>query len=128
MRLSDRYGSCIPINMRSKGIYISSDIEHTRRVLVDNVYNHLKYFDGVKPTFGKAMITVDGALWQKIRQLQQPHFHPHVYTAYLRHPLFSIRKKMDEWSVLAGRSETFELLEETWGLWPAPLKRIRARI
>jgi cytochrome P450 len=62
------------------------------------------------------MITVDGALWQKIRQPQQPYFHPKVYTAYLPYLLFSIRKKMDEWSVLAGRGETFELLEETWGL------------
>ncbi len=116
MRLSDRYGSCIPINMRSERIYILSDIEHIRRVLVDNVDNYLKYFDGLKPIFGNAMITVDGALWQKIRQPQQPYFHPKVYTAYLPYLLFSIRKKMDEWSVLAGRGETFELLEETWGL------------
>ncbi|MEE9587618.1 MAG: cytochrome P450 [Hyphomicrobiaceae bacterium] len=127
MRLSDQYGNCIPINMRSERIYILSDIEHIRRVLVDNVDNDVKYFDGLKPILGKAMITVDGALWQKIRQPQQPRFHPHVYTAYLSYLLVSIKKKMDEWSALAGHGETFELLEETWGLWPAPLKRIHEK-
>jgi hypothetical protein len=94
---------------------------------VRRVDNDVKYFDGLKPIFGKAMITVDGALWQKIRQPQQPRVHPHVYTAYLSYLLVSIRKKMDEWSALASHGETFELPEETWGLWPAPLKRIHEK-
>ena len=98
MRLSERHGGCIPIKMRSERIYLLSDIEHIRHVLVDNVDNYVKYFDGLTPIFGKSMITVDGALWQKIRQPQQPHFHPNVYTECLPYLLFSIRNKMDEWS------------------------------
>jgi len=116
MRLSARYGGCIPINLRSEKIYILSEIEHVRRVLVDNVDNYVKYFDGLKPIFGNAMITVDGALWQKVRQPQQAHFHPNVYAEYVPYLLVSLRRKIDEWSALARRGETFELLEQTWSL------------
>ncbi|MFA6139249.1 MAG: cytochrome P450, partial [Hyphomicrobium sp.] len=90
MRLSARHGGCIPINLRSEKIYILSEIEHIRRVLVDNVDNYAKYFDGLKPIFGKAMITVDGALWQKVRQPQQPYFHPSVYAEYIPYLVVSL--------------------------------------
>ncbi len=116
VRLSQRYGGCIPINFRSEKIYILSEIEHARRVLVDNVDNYVKYFDGLKPIFGHAMITVDGALWQKVRQPQQPYFHPDVYAEYVPYLLVSLNKKMEEWSKLAQSGATFEMLEETWGL------------
>jgi cytochrome P450 len=115
-RLSQRQGRCIPINLRSEKIYILSEVEHARRVLVDNVDNYVKYFDGLKPIFGNAMITVDGALWQKIRKAQQPYFHPSVYSEYVPYLLVSLAKKMDEWSALARSGATFELLEETWSL------------
>ena len=114
--LTQRYGGCIPINFRSEKIYILSEIEHARRVLVDNVDNYVKYFDGLKPIFGHAMITVDGALWQKVRQPQQPYFHPDAYAEYVPYLLVSLNKKMAEWSKLAQSGATFEMLEETWGL------------
>ena len=72
VRLSQRYGGCIPINFRSEKIYILSEIEHARRVLVDNVDNYIKYFDGLKPIFGNAMITDDGGIMAEDPQPQQP--------------------------------------------------------
>ena len=57
----------------------------------------MKYFDGLKPIFGHAMITVDGALWQKVRQPQQRYFHPDVYAEYVPYLLVSLNKKMEEW-------------------------------
>ena len=38
-----------------------------------------KYFDGLRPIFGNSMITIDGALWQKIRMPQQPAFTPKMF-------------------------------------------------
>lgn len=116
MRLAGRHGGCIPISLRSERIFILSEVEHFRRVLVDNVDNYEKYFDGLKPIFGQAMITVDGALWQKIRQPQQPYFHPAVYAEYIPYLVVSLKKKTDEWSRLARRGVTFEMLEQTWSL------------
>jgi cytochrome P450 len=116
MRLSERHGGCIPIKMRSEKIYLLSDIEHIRHVLVDNVDNYAKYFDGLTPIFGKSMITVDGALWQKIRQPQQPYFHPKVFAEYVPYLLVAVRSKMVEWGRLAERGETVEMLEQAWTL------------
>src|SRR3990172_4245105 len=84
-RLCARQGGCVPVNFRSERIYFLSEIEYLKHVLVDNVDNYAKYFDGLKPIFGNAMITIDGALWQKVRQPQQAYFHPNVYAGYFPH-------------------------------------------
>lgn len=116
MRMRERFGGCFPIILRSEKIYFLSDIDQIRHVLVDNVDNYGKYFDGLKPVFGKAMITVDGALWQKIRQPQQPYFHPKVYEDYFPHLLTSVRLRAARWSDYAESGEKIELLEEAWSL------------
>ncbi|MEQ1716810.1 MAG: cytochrome P450 [Hyphomicrobium sp.] len=115
-RLCARQGGCMPVNFRSERIYFLSEIEYLRHALVDNVDNYAKYFDGLKPIFGKAMITIDGALWQKVRQPQQPYFHPNIYASYLPHFMVAVRAKMDQWSKLAASGEPVEMVEQTWGL------------
>ena len=116
IRTSEKYGGCVPINLRSEKIYLLSDVDHIRHVLVGNVDNYIKYFDGLKPIFGKAMITVDGALWQKIRKPQQPFFHPKQYAEYLPYLLVAVRSKVADWAEFASTGETVELLEQTWGM------------
>jgi len=116
MRLSERHGGCFPIKLKSEKIYFLSDIEHIRHVLVDKVDNYEKYFEGLKPIFGKAMITIDGSLWQKIRKPQQPFFHPNVYEEYFPHLMTAVKSKIVEWSGLAADGENVEILEQTWGL------------
>ncbi|MEO0730847.1 MAG: cytochrome P450, partial [Pseudomonadota bacterium] len=74
MQMSERYGGAIPINIADQRIVLLSEPDHFKHVLVTNQANYVKYFDGLKPIFGKSMITNDGALWQKIRMPQQPAF------------------------------------------------------
>ena len=62
------------------------------------------------------MITIDGALWQKIRVPQQAAFHPGMFEDYLPHLLKSLRSKADRWAGLAKSGETIEMVEETWTL------------
>jgi len=116
LRMTEKYGGCIPINIGAENIYFLSDVDHIRHVLVNNVDNYVKYFDGLKPIFGKSMITVDGVLWQKIRKPQQPFFHPQQYSEYLPYFLTSVRTKAADWGRFAKTGETVELLEQTWGL------------
>ena len=115
-RLCAKSGGCAPVTFRSERIFFLSEIEHLRHVLVSNVDNYGKYFEGLKPIFGNAMITIDGALWQNIRQPQQPFFHPAVYATYLPHFMVAVRSKIDEWGRLAASGETVEMLEQTWKL------------
>src|SRR6516164_7522338 len=116
MALSDKYGGVVPINLKNQRIVLLSEPAHAQRVLVDNADNYTKYFDGLRPIFGKSMITVDGALWQKIRAPQQPAFHPQMFEAYFPYLMSAIDSKMGRWAKFASTGETIEMVEETWTL------------
>ncbi len=114
--MSGRYGPVIVVNMANQRVVFLSDPEHFKHVLVTKVDSYIKYFDGLKPIFGKSMITHDGALWQKIRMPQQPAFHPDMFAEYIPYFLDAIRTKMEVWAQLAKTGETFEMVEQTWTL------------
>lgn len=115
-QMAERYGSVITVNMANQRVVFLSDPDHFKRVLVTKADDYIKYFDGLKPIFGKAMITHDGVLWQKIRMPQQPAFHPDMFVEYVPYFLAAIRSKMDIWGELARSGETVEMVEQTWTL------------
>lgn len=116
MRMSQKYGGAISINMANQRILLLSEPDHFKHVLVSNVANYEKYFDGLRPVFGNAMITHDGALWQKIRMPQQPAFHPAMFDDYVPYFVTAINEKMAQWEKLAESGEEFEMVEQTWTL------------
>lgn len=116
LKLSEKYGPVIALNMGAERVLLVTEPEGFKHVLVTKADDYTKYFEGLKPIFGKSMITHDGALWQKIRMPQQPAFHPDAFGDYI--PFFNaaIRTKMDQWAKLAKSGETFEMVEQTWTL------------
>jgi cytochrome P450 len=116
MHMMERYGPVLPVNLANQRIVLISEPEYFKHVLVTKADNYIKYFDGLKPIFGKSMITNDGALWQKIRMPQQPAFHPDMFAEYIPYFLKAIHTKMDLWAELAKTGETFEMVEQTWTL------------
>ena len=116
MHMAERYGPVIPVNLANQRVVLLSEPEHFKHVLVTKADDYIKYFDGLKPIFGKSMITNDGALWQKIRMPQQPAFHPDMFAEYIPYFLAAIRTKMDIWAELAKSGETIEMVEQTWTL------------
>jgi cytochrome P450 len=116
MQMAERYGPVIPVNMANQRVVLITDPEHFKHILVTKVDSYIKYFDGLKPIFGKSMITHDGALWQKVRMPQQPAFHPDAFVDYVPYFIEAIKSKMDQWAHLAKTGETFEMVEQTWTL------------
>jgi cytochrome P450 len=116
MALSDKYNGVIPINLKNQRIVLLSEPAHAERVLVSNADNYTKYFDGLRPIFGRSMITIDGALWQKIRTPQQAAFHPNMFEEYFPYLMSAIDSKMERWAKFASTGETIEMVEETWTL------------
>ena len=107
MQMANRYGPVIPVSMASQRVVLITEPEFFKHVLVSNADNYVKYFDGLKPIFGKSMITHDGALWQKIRMPQQPAFHPDMFADYIPYFNQAIKTKMSKWErshALANRS------------------------
>jgi cytochrome P450 len=115
-RFADKLGGCIPVTLKDERIFFLSEVEHFKHVLVNKADDYVKYFDGLTPIFGKSMITHDGALWQKIRMPQQAAFQPKMYGEYLPYLLSSVEDKARDFERYAATAETFNLLEETWGL------------
>jgi len=116
MQMSQRYGGVISLNMADQRVVLLSEPEHFKHVFVAKADNYIKYFDGLKPVFGKSMITHDGALWQKIRMPQQPAFHPDMFAEYIPYFLQAIDAKMQLWEAKAATGEPFEMVEQTWTL------------
>jgi cytochrome P450 len=116
MALSEKYSGVVPINLKNHRIVLLSEPAHAERVLVSNADNYTKYFDGLRPVFGRSMITIDGALWQKIRAPQQPAFHPNMFEVYFPYLMSAIDSKMARWAKFASTGETIEMVEETWTL------------
>ena len=116
MALSEKYSGVIPINLKTQRIILLSEPAHAERVLVTNADNYTKYFDGLRPVFGRSMITIDGALWQKIRRPQQAAFHPNMFEDYFPYLMSAIETKMARWAEYAESGETVEMVEETWTL------------
>lgn len=116
MQMAERYGGVIPVNIGNQRVIFISEPEHFKHVLVTKADAYIKYFDGLKPIFGKSMITHDGALWQKIRMPQQPAFHPDVFADYVPYFIEAIKTKMAAWNELARSGETVEMVEQTWTL------------
>ena len=116
MQMAERYGGVIPVNLCNERVVLLTEPDHFKRVLVTKADDYIKYFDGLKPIFGKSMITNDGALWQKIRMPQQPAFHPDMFVEYIPFFLDAIRAKMDLWAKLAKTGESFQMVEQTWTL------------
>jgi cytochrome P450 len=114
--MTERHGPVITVNLGNQRIVLLSEPEYFKHVLVTKADDYIKYFDGLKPIFGKSMITNDGALWQKIRMPQQPAFHPDMFAEYIPYFLAAIRSKMDLWAGLAKTGEAFEMVEQTWTL------------
>jgi cytochrome P450 len=116
MALSDKYNGVVPINLKNHRIVLLSEPAYAERVLVSNADNYTKYFDGLRPVFGRSMITIDGALWQKIRAPQQPAFHPNMFEVYFPYLMSAIDSKMARWAKFASTGQTIEMVEETWTL------------
>lgn len=115
-QMADRYGPVIPVNMANQRVVLVTEPEYFKHVLVTKGDSYIKYFDGLKPIFGKSMITHDGALWQKIRMPQQPAFHPSVFTDYIPYFNTAIKNKMQIWAEHAKTGEPVEMVEQTWTL------------
>ena len=116
MQMVERYGPVIPVNIANQRVVLLSEPDHFKHVLVAKADNYSKYFDGLRPIFGKSMITVDGQLWQKVRAPQQPAFHPDMFAEYIPYFLAAIRAKMQRWGELAKTGDTIEMVEQTWTL------------
>ncbi len=106
---------CIPLQMGSQRVFLLTAAEQFKQVLATNSANYGKYLEGMTPIFGRSMITMDGALWQKMRAIQQPAFHPDALAEYVPFLLAAIDARIAGWRKLEDNA-VVDIGPEMWGL------------
>lgn len=105
----------IPLQMGAQRVFLLTAAEQFKQVLATNSANYGKYLEGMIPIFGRSMITMDGALWQKMRAIQQPAFHPDALAEYVPHLLSAIDARVARWHELEDGA-VVDIGPEMWGL------------
>ncbi|WP_051341382.1 cytochrome P450 [Pseudonocardia spinosispora] len=69
-------GGLVRVPLGPTGVYVVSDPDHVRQVLVTNAANYSKgrIMNGIRIAFGEGLFTSEGALWRRQRRLMQPSF------------------------------------------------------
>src|ERR1700691_456028 len=85
LQMARNHRGCIPLQIGSQRVFVLTAAEHFKQVLATNSAKYGKSLDAMTPICGDSMITMDGALWQKMRAIQQPAFHPDALADYVPH-------------------------------------------
>jgi cytochrome P450 len=115
LQMARNHRGCIPLQIGSQRVFVLTAAEHFKQVLATNSAKYGKYLDGMTPIFGDSMITMDGALWQKMRAIQQPAFHPDALADYVPHFVAAIEGRMQSWRSF-GADAAVDISPETWAL------------
>ncbi len=116
LQLARLHDGCIPIRTCSQRVLLLSKPEHFKHVLVSRSDRYSKYMEGLKPLFGNSMITLDGALWQRLRAVEQPAFGPDMIAGYVPFFVAAIDGRMRKWEEASEGGKTIDICEESWAL------------
>ncbi len=78
LRLQREHGDRVRLRIGFEDFLLLSDPEDVRHVLVTNAsgYGKSEHYRGMKAALGRGLVTSEGALWRRQRQLVQPAFRP----------------------------------------------------
>ena len=106
---ADRYGPCYRINLPfGHTAVVLSHPDGVERVLRGNRENYPKgsIYDGARLLLGNGLVTSEGSLWKRQRQLAQPAFRDARLAHYLRIMADCTDRFLEQWR---GRSEAAPL-------------------
>ena len=75
-KIMAQYGNVVPMNLGMKNCFVLNHPEHVQHVLVRNHENYVKshLINKLKPVLGNGLLTSEGELWKRQRNLIQPKF------------------------------------------------------
>lgn len=96
-------------------IFLVSDPEYVRHILLDNFKNYEKLFayDKLYPIFGKGLLTSNGDFWKRQRKLTQPAFHRERLQGFAKAMSDRTEAMLKRWESFASEKKCFELGDET---------------
>jgi cytochrome P450 len=98
MRMWRKYGDIVEMSISDKPTYLLVHPDFIEYVLVLNHRNFIKhhfFWDQWRPVFGEGLLTSEGEVWKRQRQLSQPAFHRDRINAYAK-MMVDITKRLTE--------------------------------
>lgn len=98
-RCAEEYGDVVLLRLGPIPVYVLNNPDDIEYVLVTNNRNYAKVADqgAERRLFGAGLVTSDGAVWQRQRQLIQPAFHRERIAAYATTMAALTETMLDSW-------------------------------
>ena len=95
-------------------IYVFSNPDHVRHVLVDNHHNYTKGIgiERVGILLGNGIMVSEGELWRRQRKMIQPAFHRDVIADMLPHIRTANLQLIDQWTASADKNQEINLTQD----------------
>lgn len=108
------HGGVVRLDLGPAKVYLVSDPDYVRHILVDNRSNYWKgpILRGLKLIIGDGLFVSDGALWQRQRRLMSPAFHRQRLDAVVGAMTDVITSHMTRWQDSVADGKPIDLLEE----------------
>ncbi|MGE3967933.1 MAG: cytochrome P450 [Dongiaceae bacterium] len=71
-----RYGAVARFSIAGRDVIVVADPDVARQVLHQNAARYRKNFGALRDLIGQGVLTAEGALWRRLRELEQPVFRP----------------------------------------------------
>src|SRR5262245_49025303 len=115
MQHAATYGELVPLRMLMTTAYLLNHPAHVEHVLTRNYRNYKKtpMLDRVRPILGNGLVTSEGALWTRQRNLMQPAFHRERLEDLAARMVDQIARHLDRWTKHAASGQPFNLTEDT---------------
>lgn len=74
--IAPRYGAVARFAVAGRAVVVVADPDAVRQVLHQNAAKYRKNFGALRDLIGQGVLTAEGALWRRLRELEQPVFRP----------------------------------------------------
>ena len=99
-RMARTYGDIVEMSISNKPTYLLVHPDYIEYVLVLNHRNFIKhhfFWDQWRPVFGEGLLTSEGDVWKRQRQLSQPAFHRDRINAYAQMMIDITKSNTEAW-------------------------------
>lgn len=109
-----RFGNIYKASIYGADVYVITDPEYARHVLLRNWQNYGRGLDVKRIAFlmGKGLIVSEGEFWKRQRRMMQPAFHQRAINALADLMIEANNNLLNKWEHAAARHQTVNVTED----------------
>ncbi len=113
-RAARDYGDVVRLPVGPIRVFLLNHPDHVKRVVQDNHRNYRlpRFYKRLRPVFGDGVFTSEGTRWSRQRRVLQPAFDVHRIEALVPVIGAVTERKLERWTLLAGRGKPLDIAHE----------------